>query len=106
MSESSDTRIAVVSTQLAEVCRRVEEIRTDVRQEQAETREEMRKGFARLETRDEALEKRVRDVEVEQAQAQERLSTWRAVTPVLSGIAASLGAWSKDLVRWLQSWGG
>lgn len=94
-------QIAVLSQQLTEIGRRVQEVRADVRSELAETREAIKDCVDRMEGRYEGLNQRVRAVEVEQGKAKERLSTWRAVIPLLSGLAAGVGSWSKELVHWL-----
>lgn len=97
MSEHDDaTRIAVLRAQFQEACRRMDEIREDVHKDQAETREMVRAGLARLEARHDALDGRLRAVEREQGQAKERLSTWRLIVPVLSAVAAAVGNAIKD----------
>lgn len=98
MSEENHATIQVLRAQYMELCRRIEEMRTDVRAEQAETRQAMSDGFARIETCYTDLATRVRTVEVEQGQAKERLSTWRALIPLLSGLAAGVGTWLKDMI--------
>lgn len=96
--DTDAVRIAVLKTQFAEACRRMEEIRGDVRSEQAATRRMVEEGFARLERRTDELESRLRTVEREQGKADERLATWRLIVPLLSGLAAGLGAWTKQLI--------
>jgi len=94
MGENDHANLKVLKAQFAEVVRRVEEIRADVRAEQAETRTEMRAGFA-------GINKRLRTVETENATQKEQLSTWRLLAlagPVLSGLFAGIVSFARELI--------
>lgn len=100
MSENHDTLISLCA-QTAELCRRMDALQADMRAEQAETREEMRRGFARLDARYNGAEDRLRIVEANDVTRKEQLSTWRlwaAGMTVLSGIVAGLISFGKEIV--------